>query len=208
MPATWSCGSTATHPTSPPQKDILELLDTISSVPSLHLCLQQLPTLPLTMHAPINVLCQFMKPVLASAIKAELGILFLNAKHACPLCIALHKLGHPQPTTPIQTDNTTATGIANDNIKQKWSKSIDMNFYWVCDCICQGQYHIFSRPGITNKVDYFTKHHPDSHHQNMHPAYLHASANAFECLQSDDTDHRFGEGVFMASNQAWQYQVH
>jgi len=92
---------------------------------------------------PINVLCQIMQPVLASATKAELGTLFLNAKHACPLQIALHKLGHPQPATPIQTDNTTATSIANDNIKQKWSKSINMHFYWICDHVRQGQYHIF-----------------------------------------------------------------
>ncbi len=82
-------------------------------------------------NGPINVLYQIMCPVLASAAKAKLGALFLNAKHACPQHIALQELGHDQPTTPIQTDNTTATGIANDNIKQKWSKSINMHFYWI-----------------------------------------------------------------------------
>jgi len=94
-------------------------------------------------NGPIDVLCQIMRPVLASAAEAKLGALFLNAKHACPLRIALLELGHPQPATPIQTDNTTATGIANDNIKQKRSKSIDMHFYWIRDRMRQGQYYIF-----------------------------------------------------------------
>jgi len=43
---------------------------------------------------PINVLCRIMCPVLASTAKAKLGALFLNAKHACPRCIALQELGH------------------------------------------------------------------------------------------------------------------
>jgi len=155
-------------------------------------------------NGPIDIFCQIMHPVLASTAEAELGALFLNAKHAYPLQIVLLELGHPQPTTPIQTDNTTATGIANDNIKQKHSKSIDMHFYWIQDCIRQGQYYIFWHPGATNKVDYFTKHHPDSHHQAMWPAYLHSSANAFLCLHDPDSNPSFGEGVFMACNQACQ----
>jgi len=69
-----------------------------------------------------------MRPVLASTAKAELGALFLNAKHACPLHIALQELGHLQPATPIQTDNTTANGIANDNIKQKQSNPLTYIF--------------------------------------------------------------------------------
>jgi hypothetical protein len=33
----------------------------------------------------IDILCQIMKPVLASAAEAELGGLFLNGKAACPI---------------------------------------------------------------------------------------------------------------------------
>jgi len=55
-------------------------------------------------NGPIDVLCQIMHLVLASAAKAKLGTLFLSAKHACPLCIALQELGHDQPTTVIQTE--------------------------------------------------------------------------------------------------------
>jgi len=84
-----------------------------------------------------------MKQVVASAAEAELGTLFLNAQAICPFCIVLAKLGHPQPAMPLQTKNSMASGIANDTIKQKCSKAIDMHFYWVRDCVCQGQFHIF-----------------------------------------------------------------
>jgi hypothetical protein len=45
---------------------------------------------------------------MSSAAKAELGALFLNSKEAVYLQQILSKMGHPQPRTPIQTDNTTA----------------------------------------------------------------------------------------------------
>jgi hypothetical protein len=49
-------------------------------------------------------------------------------------------LGHPQPPNPIQTDNSTANGILNSIVKQKWSKTIDMRFYWLRDHIDQKQF--------------------------------------------------------------------
>jgi len=116
-------------------------------------------------NGPVHVLCQIMKSVMSSAAEAELGALFLNAQAICPMRIALEELGHSQPATPLQTDNSTASGIANDTVKQKRSKAIDMRFYWVRDRVRQGQFHIFWRPGTTNRADYFTKHHPTSHHQ-------------------------------------------
>ena len=99
-------------------------------------------------NGPIHVLCQIIKTVMASAAEAELGALFLNAQAICPFRTALEELGHPQPATPLQTDNSTASGIANDTIKQKRSKAIDMRFYWIRDRVRQGQFHIFWRPGI------------------------------------------------------------
>jgi hypothetical protein len=43
----------------------------------------------------------------------------------------LEELGHPQPPTAIQTDNECANGIANDTVKQRRSKAMDMRFYWI-----------------------------------------------------------------------------
>ena len=56
---------------------------------------------------------------MSSAAEAELGALFLNAKEAVYLCQILTKMGHPQPQTLIQTDNTTAEGVINNKIQPK-----------------------------------------------------------------------------------------
>ena len=82
-------------------------------------------------------------------------------------------MGYPQPPTPIQVDNSTAYGIANDNIKIQRSKAIDMRFYWVRDRIDQNQFKVYWRPGKTNLADYVTKHHTSTHHRLMRPIYLH-----------------------------------
>jgi hypothetical protein len=60
-----------------------------------------------------------------------------------------------------------------------------------------------------NKADYFTKHHPATHHQAIRSTYLYApdnpSRNYFECLQDeDDTECDInkvpGEGVLITPN--------
>jgi hypothetical protein len=117
-----------------------------------------------------------MKSVLSSAAEAEIGALFENCKKATVLRTTLAEMGWPQPATPMQTDNSTACGIANDTIKQQRSRAIDMRFYWVRDRTKQGHFNIFWRPGSTNLADYFTKHHPAKHHQLMRPEYLHVKA--------------------------------
>jgi hypothetical protein len=70
-----------------------------------------------------------MKAVLSSASGAEIGALFDNCKRGSILHTTLVEMGYPQPATPVQTDNSTACGIANDNIKQQRSRAIDMCFY-------------------------------------------------------------------------------
>ena len=137
----------------------------------------------------VLVLCKIAREVLSSAAEAELAASFYNAKEAVPLRQALEEMGHPQPPTPLQTDNSTATGIANDTIKQKHSKAIDMRFYWIQDRVRQGHFHVFWRKGSGNKADYFTKHHPPSHHQAIRSDYLRdPSANFFACLDMEDDE--------------------
>jgi hypothetical protein len=140
----------------------------------------------------INVLCSIMREVVSSASEAELAALFHNGKEACPIRITLEELGHPQPPTPLLTDNSTACGIANDTVKQKRSKAIDMRFYWIRDRVRQGQFVVYWKPGILNRADYFTKHHSTAHHQAIRSAYLHdrtgSSRNYFDCLQDNDIE--------------------
>ena len=159
-------------------------------------------------YGPVHILCQIMHHVVSSAAKAELGALFLNAQDICPICMALDELGHPQPATPLQTDNNTASGIVNDTVKQRRSKAVDMRFYWICDRLWQGQFHIFWWPGITNRADYFSKHHAPAHHQAMHPTYLMSSIQAACCFAAltGFLVHP-GEGVLIAAD-TWSHDLH
>lgn len=81
-------------------------------------------------------------------------------------------MDHLQPLTPVQIDNSTACRILNSNVWQCCSRAIDMRFYWVQDCIKQGQFIVYWKPGAINLGDYFTKHHPPVHHRKIHETYL------------------------------------
>jgi hypothetical protein len=109
-----------------------------------------------------------------------------NTPNGRKISVALEEMGHPQPATPMATDNSTASGIATDTVKQKRSKAIDMRFYWIRDRVRQGQFHIYWSKGQTNRADYFSKHHPASHHQAIRSTYLYSPTNPtrnyFECL--------------------------
>ena len=124
-------------------------------------------------NGPIYVLSRILKNVLASAAEVEIGATYANAQEAIPIRNTLIDMGHPQPPTPIQVDNTTAVGFANKSIKQKRSKAIDMRYYWIQDRTEQKQFHIYWSPGVTNKGDYHTKHFPTSHHRKVRSLYLH-----------------------------------
>ena len=66
---------------------------------------------------------------MSSAAEAEVGALYMNARDLLPLRVTCEELGHPQPATPMRTDNTTAVeGILNKNYKQNRSKANDMNY--------------------------------------------------------------------------------
>ena len=100
------------------------------------------PTDPLPpLNGALYMYCQILKEMLSSASKAKLSALFHNYKEAYAIRNILAELGHPQPSTPIVTDNSTASGIANDTIHQKHSKAMDMHFYWVRNqVLSQGQF--------------------------------------------------------------------
>ena len=61
-----------------------------------------------------------LKMIVSAAAEAEFAGVFYNGKDACPIRQTLEELGFPQGPTPIQTDNSTAAGIANDSITQLW----------------------------------------------------------------------------------------
>jgi hypothetical protein len=68
------------------------------------------------LNGPIIVLAKIIKNVMASAAEAEVAGIYLNAQEGVSERNCLIEMGHPQPPTPIQTDNTTARGIVTGTI--------------------------------------------------------------------------------------------
>ena len=96
-----------------------------------------------------------IKTVMSSAAEAEMGTIFLNAREAIPARKARIEMGHPQGQTSIQTDNSTAEGVCNNNMQCKRSKSWDMRFYWMRCKESQKMFRVFWRPRTTNLAEYF-----------------------------------------------------
>ena len=69
------------------------------------------PAIPTpTINGAVNVECKTIRNVVGSVAEAETGGVYFNAQRAIPISIALEELGHPQPPTPIKTDNASALG--------------------------------------------------------------------------------------------------
>jgi hypothetical protein len=132
--------------------------------------------IPTNNGAVLNI-SQIIRAVMSSAAKAKLGSLFINVKTAVSMCHTLEELGHPQPQTPIQTDNKTANDLLTNKIMPKALKAMDMRFHWLRCRNAQGQFRYYWRPGTQNLADYFTKHHPASHHKASMPTYLTSSSD-------------------------------
>ena len=86
----------------------------------------QLGSLPTTIQHPyingaVLVECKTLRHVVSSAAEAEIGGIFHNAQVAIPIRTLLQELNHPQPPTPIKTDNAKACGFIHDIIN--WKRS-------------------------------------------------------------------------------------
>ena len=105
-------------------------------------------TQPAQLNGAILVECKTLRHVVASAAEAETAGVFHNAHTAIPLRTILTALHHPQPPTPLKTDNTTTTGFIHKNIHQKRSKYWDMRYFWLRDMAAQKQFKFYWQPGI------------------------------------------------------------
>jgi hypothetical protein len=90
---------------------------------------------------------------MALAAEAKLAGLFYNAQEACSFRTTLEELGHPHLPKAIQMDNECAHGIANDTVKHRRSKAMDMRFYWISDRIQQLQLIVQWKAGLSNPAD-------------------------------------------------------
>jgi hypothetical protein len=136
-----------------------------------HMFMAGRDNIPTNNGAVLNIL-QIIWAVMSSAAEAELGALFINAKTAISMRHTLEELGHPQPPTPMQTDDKTAHDLLTNKIMPKALKAMDMRFHWLHCRKAQGQFIYYWRPGTQNLADYFTKHHLASHHKANRPIFL------------------------------------
>jgi hypothetical protein len=120
---------------------------------------------------PVLTISQIIKYVMASAAEAELAALYITARELIPLRNALEEMGWTQPKTPIQTDNSTATGFVNDTIIQRRIKMIWMRLHWLRCREAQGQFRFYWDRGSANLADYSTKHHPPAYHLAHRPTH-------------------------------------
>jgi hypothetical protein len=81
----------------------------------------------------ILTIAQIIKAVMSLVAEAEVGLLYINCREAIPARHTLKFMGHPQPPTPMQMENTTALGVVNNNIIKKL-KAMDMKYHWFRDC--------------------------------------------------------------------------
>jgi hypothetical protein len=120
----------------------------------------------------ILTVCKTIRGVMASAAEAETGGVYGNAQEAIACRISLKALGHPQPATPLKTNNSTSGSFVHANIKQQRLKTWDMRWNWLRDRATHEQLRFYWDKGVNNCADYFTKHHSPTHHLAMHPQYV------------------------------------
>ena len=81
-------------------------------------------------------------------------------------------LGHPQPPTPIKTDNTTVVSFSEKNITQKRSKSWDIRYCWLRGKQEMQQFKLSWEQALQNLAVYFTKHFTAKHHKHIRSRYV------------------------------------
>jgi hypothetical protein len=67
--------------------------------------------------------------------------------------------------------------LLTNKIMPKALKAMEFWIHWLRCRNAQGQCRYYWRPGTQNLADYFTKHHPASHHKASRPTYLTSSSD-------------------------------
>jgi hypothetical protein len=77
---------------------------------------------------------------MSSATEAELAGLYIMAREVVYIGIILEEMGHKQPPTLLQTNNSMAKAVINGKVQSKQTKAMDMRFHWLRDQECQQQF--------------------------------------------------------------------
>ena len=66
----------------------------------------------------IYVLCKIIKSIVGSAAESKIVVAYLNSYEVIPMRNTFQELGHKQPATLMQVDNTTAASFTHKQIKK------------------------------------------------------------------------------------------
>jgi hypothetical protein len=91
---------------------------------------------------------------MSSEAEAKLGTLYVNTIKAIPQHQLLEEMGHPQPPTPMQTDNSNSLGVVTSNIQPRQTKAMDMQLHWLRCHEAKSQFCFFWQPDKTILTDY------------------------------------------------------
>ena len=79
----------------------------------------------------VHTVAQIIKAVMSSAAEAEIRAMYINTHEAVPIRKTLTEMGHPQPPTPLQTDNSAAYTVVIKKVQLQRLKAMDMRLYWL-----------------------------------------------------------------------------
>ena len=57
--------------------------------------------------------------------EADIGAMYVNSREDVPAQQSLNEMGHRQPRTPMQTDNTAAHSAVTNNVQPKGTNAMD-----------------------------------------------------------------------------------
>ena len=110
---------------------------------------------------------QTLQHVASSEATSEKVGAFCNAQIVIPMRFTLEAIVHQQLPTPIKTYNSTTVAFVHNNANQKRPKPWDMRHHWLRDNETMNQTELHWKKGTSNNADYFTKHHPKTHHRDV-----------------------------------------
>ena len=89
----------------------------------------------------------------------------------------LEEIRWTQPKSPLQTDNSAAVGVFNNEIVPRKLKAMDRRLHWMRCREAHGQFQYYWATSSLNWGGYITKHHPPFYHEAniMQLVGLHAS---------------------------------
>ena len=104
-----------------------------SRVAGYYLLSRNLINAPPFINAPVLVVLKTLKHTVSSDTESETSGFFMNAQIELSVRHALESLGHPQPPTPVKTENYTTSGLVHGSMQQKRYKSWYMRYHWLRD---------------------------------------------------------------------------